>query len=249
MAKKLKEWFDRDCAIRLGEAIQANFKKFDLESYAEEVDAGVGDLELKDRVLLMATGLHNRLPKDYERSARILLKSLGPPLQGETGMFTEGYWFMPVARLVEEFGRSHFDTSMSLCEEITRRHTSEYAVRPYLEDDTTRGLKFLRLWSRSPDAHVRRLASEGARPRLPWAKRLEVFIDDPEPAIKLVTPLRTDSSAYVRKSVANLLNDISKDHPDRIRELTQAWSREKNSHTDWIISHATRTLRKSKNNG
>ena len=244
MSKKLKDWFDRDCAIRIGHAVKANFKSFDVIAYANEVAEGVQNFELKDRVLLMAEGLRNRLPKNYEKAAGILSKSLGPPLAGEVGMFTEGYWLMPVARLVEEFGRNDFDTSMNLCEEITRRHTSEYAVRPYIESDPKRAFQFLRRWVRSPDLHLRRLASEGVRPRLPWAKRLQVSIDDPERAIKLVTPLRADPSLYVRKSVANLINDISKDHPQLVKSLATQWLREQSDATEWIIRHGTRTLRK-----
>lgn len=245
MAKKLKEWFDRDCAIRLGEAIQPNFQSFDLEGYANEVEQSVDPLELKDRVFVMAKGLRERLPEDYDAAAEILLASLGPPLEGETGMFTEGYWLMPVARLVEEFGHDHFDTSMKLCAEITRRHTSEYAVRPYINADPGRALLILREWVQSPDLHIRRLASEGARPRLPWAKRLDVFIDDPEPILDLVSDLRADPSRYVQKSVANLINDVSKDHPARIEALAERWSKDKHKITDWIIRHGTRTLRKS----
>lgn len=244
MAKKHKDWFDRDCALRLGHAIHANYAAFNTEDYADEVDAGVSELELKDRVLLMATGLRQRLPSDYAEAAAILTASLGDPLPGETGMFTEGYWLMPVARFVEEFGLEDFDTSMALCAEVTRRHTSEYAVRPYIEADSERALSTMRDWIQSPDLHIRRLASEGVRPRLPWAKRLQLFIDDPEPILDLVTPLRSDPSLYVRKSVANLINDVSKDHPERIKTLAEQWRQDKDPKTEWIVKHGTRTLRK-----
>lgn len=245
MAKKLKEWFDRDCAVRLGEAIQPHYRRFDVAGYATQVDAGVSDLELKDRVLLMARGLREQLPDDYMKMAKILSRSLGPPLEGETGMFTEGYWLMPVARLVEEFGHEHFDVSLELCAEITRRHTAEYAVRPYIEMQPARALERLREWTKSPDLHIRRLSSEAARPRLPWSQRLTLFIDNPDPVIELVTPLREDSSRYVQKSVANMLNDISKDHPTRIQKLARDWSRSKHPVTQWIVRHGTRTLRKN----
>jgi 3-methyladenine DNA glycosylase AlkC len=244
MAKKHKDWFDRDCATLLGEAIEANYPSFDTSGYSREVEAGVSELELKDRVLFMATGLRKRLPEDYAEAAAILTASLGEPLPGETGMFTEGYWLMPVARLVEEFGREHFDISMALCAEITQRHTSEYAVRPYIEAAPERALATLSQWVQSPDLHIRRLASEGVRPRLPWAKRLQIFIEDPEPILELVAPLRADPSLYVRKSVANLLNDVSKDHPERIKSLAEEWTQDKNVKTDWIVKHGTRTLRK-----
>ena len=242
--RKLKGWFDRDCALRLGSAIHANFPAFDTGDYANEVARGVGALELKDRVLLMANGLRARLPEGFPEAAEVLAASLGPPLGGETGMFTEGYWLMPVARFVEEFGHDHFDEALALAAQITRRHTSEYAVRPYIEAQPKRALSVLAEWVGSDDLHIRRLASEGVRPRLPWARRMKTFVDDPEPILKLVAPLRADLSKYVRTSVANLINDVSKDHPDRIVALAKEWSAEKNLRTDWIIRHGTRNLRK-----
>ena len=244
MGKKLKEWFDRECAIRLGEAVNRNYSGFDVVGYADEVEAGVAALELKARVKLMADGLRTRLPKDYERAAAILAASLGRPLEAETGMFTEGYWLMPVARLVEDHGQENFETSMSLCAEITRRHTAEYAVRPYIKVDPARALTIMRGWAVSPDLHLRRLASEGVRPRLPWATKLELFVKDPEPILHLVTPLKADPSRYVRVSVANLINDVSRDHPDRVIELVKEWRADDNPLTGWIVRHGTRTLSK-----
>ena len=245
MSKKLKEWFDRDCAIRLGRAVQSNFSRFDVGDYADEVEAGVGPLELKSRVKLTADGLRARLPDDFEEAAVILAASLGPPLEGETGMFTKGYWLMPVARLVEDHGLDHIETSMALCTEITRRNTAEYAVRPYIEADPERALGIMLGWTASDDLHIRRLASEGVRPRLPWAKKLDMFVADPTQAITLVSVLRADPSRYVQTSVANLINDVSRDHPETVIELAWRWSRENNENTDWITRHATRTLRKS----
>ena len=244
--KKHKDWFDRECAARLGEAVRANQADFDVESYADEVDAGVCDLELKDRVLLMAKGLRKRLPDGYAKASAILKASLGPPLDGETGMFTEGYWLMPVARFVEEYGLEDWSASMDLCEAVTQRHTAEFAVRPFLEAEPDRTLERMRQWTGSESAHIRRLASEGARPRLPWAKRLEMFIEDPEPILELVEPLKADPSPYVRKSVANLINDVSKDHADRVHDLVERWTKESDDPaTEWIVRHGTRTLRKS----
>jgi len=228
----------------LGSALEANFSKFETQTFAQEMALGVKDLELKDRVLFMANGLKRHLPDDYEKSAQIIFASLGEPLDGETGMFTEGYWLMPLARFVEEHGLDHFNLSMQLCEEITKRHTSEYAVRPYIESDPHRALKIMTDWTMSPDLHIRRLASEGVRPRLPWAKRLDVFVQQPQPILELIEPLRADPSRYVRMSVANLINDVSKDHPHLVEQLAKRWSKDENKLTNWIINHGTRTLRK-----
>lgn len=244
MAKKLKDWFDRDCAILLGRAIKANHKTFDIDCYAAEVDRGIWPLELKDRVGLMSNALRTRLPEDYKDAATIIAASLGPPLEREAGMFTTGYWLMPVARLVEDHGTNELDTSLDLCEAITQRHTAEYSIRPYLELYPNETLNRMHQWVRHPNSHVRRLASEGVRPRLPWARRLNDFIQDPEPAVAIAHALRSDPSPYVCKSVANLINDISKDHASIIVELVGRWQNDASQDTKWIIRHGTRTLRK-----
>jgi len=246
-ARKFKDWFDREAGLRLGEAIACVDVGFDAIGYADAVGIAVADKELKARVLAMAELLRERLPDDFERAATILESSLGPELHDESGMFTHGYWLMPVARFVEEFGTNNWEASMRLCEEITKRHTGEYSVRPYLESETERTLARMKEWAASPNSHVRRLASEGARPRLPWAKRHDGFVNDPEPILTLVEPLRSDASAYVRKSVANLLNDVSKDHPNRVISLCTRWSAEGDERTQWIIRHGLRSLTKANN--
>ena len=244
MAKKLKEWFDGDCAALLGRAIAAHHTSFDIDGYISEVENGVSNLELKDRVRFMSDALRKRLPDKFENAAVIIQASLGPPLSSETGMFTTGYWLMPVARLVEDHGLAYPDISLNLCEAITQRHTAEYAVRPYIKNHKTKALKRIREWTHHPNSHVRRLASEGIRPRLPWASRLEEFTSDPSQALEIVEPLCTDPSPYVRKSVANLINDISKDHPEKIIKLIAQWQNEATKETEWIIRHGSRTLRK-----
>lgn len=244
MAKKLKDWFDGDCATLLGRAIKANHKTFDIDSYAAEVDRGVRPLELKDRVGLMSDALRARLPEDYKEAAAIIADSLGPPFEGEAGMFTSGYWLMPVARLVEDHGTDELHTSLDLCEAITQRQTAEYAIRPYLEFYPSETLTRIHQWVRHPNSHVRRLASEGVRPRLPWARRLTAFSENPHPAVAIAHALRSDPSRYVRKSVANLINDISKDHTALVIELVGRWQDDVSQDTRWIIRHGTRTLRK-----
>lgn len=245
MAKKLKDWFDRDCAARLGRAIAAHHGSFEVDAYAAEIDRGIAGLELKERVRLMSDALRARLPLDYKQAAQILKASLGPPLDGETGMFTTGYWLMPVAQIVEDHGTNDPDVSLDLCEAITQRNTAEYAVRPYLEQHTAKTLDHVHTWTKHQNSHVRRLASEGVRPRLPWARHLEAFIADPSPALEVAERLRADPSPYVRKSVANLINDVSKDHPETIVDLVTRWQNGALKETQWIIRHGTRTLRKN----
>ena len=151
---------------------------------------------------------------------------------------------MPVVRLVEDHGTDELHTSLDLCEAITQRHTAEYAIRPYLELGPSKTLTRIHKWVRHPNSHVRRLASEGVRPRLPWARRLNAFIENPESTIAVAHALRSGPSHYVRKSVANLINDISKDHTALVIELVERWQEDASQVTEWIIRHGTRTLRK-----
>lgn len=241
-----KHFLGGEAADLLGQRIQAVYPPFDAAGYAREVAAAVNDLELKARVAVMAAGLHRHLPPDYPAALAILLDSLGPPMEVGEGMFTHGWYLMPVARFVEAYGLDHFDLSMAALCEITQRHTSEFALRPYLVRYPEATLARLHEWTRHPSSHVRRLVSEGTRPRLPWAARLDAFVRDPRPVLALLEQLRADPSVYVQKSVANNLNDIAKDHPDLILATTSRWMAHKPAEpTVWIVRHGLRTLVKA----
>jgi 3-methyladenine DNA glycosylase AlkC len=154
---------------------------------------------------------------------------------------------MPVAKYVEKYGLAHFSKSMKAIEEITKRNTGEYAIRPYLEKYPKRTLVQLKKWSLSKNTHVRRLASEGLRPRLPWAKKLDIFVEDPDLIIPILGNLKDDPSKYVQKSVANCINDVLKDNLDRGKELIEEWNGKNISkERKWIIKHALPRLLKAK---
>jgi 3-methyladenine DNA glycosylase AlkC len=241
-----KQHFNKETAIILGENIKNVYPLFDVELYGDQVEQAVPGLELKDRVMRMTELMRDQLPPHYEEAIDILVASLGPELETEDGMFTEGWYLMPVARFVEEFGTPYFELSMSALNAITRRHTAEYAVRPFIERYPDQSYDVLKDWTQSESFHVRRLVSEGTRPRLPWASRLQMYIDNPKPVINLLTHLRDDPSNYVQKSVANNLNDIIKDHKELVIDILEDWS-ENNSTPErqWIIKHASRRLIKA----
>jgi len=159
-------------------------------------------------------------------------------------MFTEYYWLMPVAKYIEKYGLEHPDLSLTGIREVTKRNTGEYAIRPYLEQHPKKTLKTMLQWARDTNKHVRRLASEGVRPRLPWAPKLQCFIDDPTPILPILELLKDDPSKYVQKSVANCLNDILKDHPDIGKQLIEGWTKGAGKERNWIIKHALRNWRK-----
>jgi 3-methyladenine DNA glycosylase AlkC len=137
--------------------------------------------------------------------------------------------------------------SMNALYEITQRFTSEFAVRPYLIRYPDAALAKLRGWLNDPNEHVRRWISEGTRPRLPWGKRLDQFVRDPAPTLALLEHLKDDPALYVRKSVANHLNDIAKDHPELLLEVLERWRVDAPEGRQWVIRHALRTLVKAGN--
>ena len=158
-------------------------------------------------------------------------------------MFNTSWFLMPVARFVEEYGLGHPEVSLDAIAEITKRHTGEYAIRPYLEQHHDVAMARVREWAVDPSANVRRLASEGVRPRLPWARTLSRFVRDPHPVLEVLEPLRSDPSEYVRKSVANNLNDIARDNPEVALDTAERWARESDTaETAWILRHGMRVL-------
>lgn len=242
--KKLKYWFDNELARLLASRIMELESGFDSSSFVREVDAGVQDLELKARVAHISDMLHKYLGGTYPHNLGMLVEILGPENPAETGMFTEYYWAMPIAYYVEKYGLDHPDMSLSAIEEITKRNTGEYAIRPYLMHHPEKTLNKIKKWSKSSNFHVRRLASEGVRPRLPWAAKLDTFINDPTPILPILRTLRDDPVKYVQKSVANCLNDIFKDNPDLAKEEVESWISDATSSRKWIVKHALRTLKK-----
>jgi 3-methyladenine DNA glycosylase AlkC len=226
----------------LAAKLQAANPTFSAEAFRADVVPRLEPLALKARVSAIAEGLRRYLPPAYPEALHTLLRILGPEIPVEAGMFNAGWHLLPVAQFVEDYGLDHFDMSLEAMYEITKRHTAEFAVRPYIVQDAERVLARLRAWVHDPSPHVRRWVSEGTRPRLPWGKRLDVFIRNPEPTLALLERLKNDPVLYVRKSVANHLNDIAKDHPQRALEVATRWHAEGSEGTRWIVRHGLRTL-------
>lgn len=239
--KKLKYWFDEALVRLLAEKICLVDPQFQSEAFIQSLIGKLDHLELKDRIQVIAEGLFNQFDRQFEVGLNTLTQILGPENEAETGMFTNYYWIMPIAKYVEEYGQAHFDQSIQAIEEITKRNTGEYTIRPFLETHTEKALSQMRHWSLHPNKHVRRLSSEGVRPRLPWAKKLEIFIQDPLPIIPILENLKDDPSKYVQKSVANTLNDILKDNPEIGKEVINNWRQGQiGKARKWIIKHALR---------
>ena len=246
--KQLKLWFDKELAKMLANKIQPIHPDFNKRQFVQKVKKGVSPLELKDRVELICDFLQQYISKDFESSWNILEQILEEENEKETGMFTEGYWIMPIAKFVEKYGLDDFNISMKAIEEITKRNTGEYTIRPFIKKYPNRTMKKMLQWSKNKNKHVRRLASEGCRPKLPWATKLQIFIDDPSPILPILENLKDDPSKYVQKSVANNLNDILKDNFSIGIEVLKRWANQNpSSQRKWIIKHALRNQLKQKN--
>ena len=184
------------------------------------------------------------LPKDFPQAAQILVSSLGLEIsQCELTGFA-ALVVMSQNDFVAKYGLDHFDRSMQALYEMTKRFTAEGAIRAFIQKYPDQTLKRLAEWADDENCHVRRLVSEGTRPRLPLAPRLPQFIKDPRPVLRMLDKLKADPEQMVRRSVANNLNDIAKDNPDLVVETLRKWQKMKNKGTQWIVTHASRTLMK-----
>jgi 3-methyladenine DNA glycosylase AlkC len=220
---------------------------FNSKKFIRNIKTGVEGLELKDRVELIADQLAENLTENFGKNISLFLKIVGPENPNETGMFSNYYWLMPIAKYVEKYGINHFETSMTAIREITKRNTGEYTIRPFLRKYPAQTLEVMGNWSKDESFHVRRLSSEDGRPRLPWATKLQSFIDDPTPLLPILSNLKNDRSKYVQKSVANCINDILKDNFQIGKTLIEDWNKNPGLERKWIIKHALRNFVKQKN--
>ena len=219
---------------------------------------GFDDLELTPRCHQIAGAMAEFLPDDPRRAITIIVDSLGPQLDNcdpadasPSGVpeiddnVMSGFFYMPHGYFLAGLGCEQFDNVMWANYEITKRATSEFSIRTPLRDATEATLSVLGTWAMDDNVHVRRLVSEGTRPRLPWSFRLKVFQDDPTPVIALLELLKDDPVEYVRRSVANNLNDIAKDHPAVVVEVARRWWIDGDDHRRRLVRHGLRTLIKA----
>lgn len=235
MAELLKHRYSKPYVATLAAALARACPPFDRAGFERAVlGAGWPKLELKARMRRITETLHGFLPGDYRRQLAVLTE-VAPGFGGFEAMFFPDF--------VAHYGLDDFATSVAALETFTRYSSSEFAVRPFIVRYGARMIDAMQRWAAHPDEHVRRLASEGSRPRLPWAMALPQFKRDPRPVLPILEALRADPSEYVRRSVANHLNDIAKDHPDLVLEIAQRWAGQ-SAATDKLVRHACRTLLK-----
>ncbi|CCL36380.1 TPA: DNA alkylation repair protein [Clostridioides difficile] len=238
MPELLKNMYNRESLYEVAVAIQSVYNSFKVDEFIKStMDETWNNLELKARCRKISMSLGMYLPEDYKEALSILEKSV-------TGFYFA--FFFP--DFVEVYGQDdiNWDLSISALERNTEYWSSEFAVRAFIIKDEERMMAQMRKWSKHKNEHIRRLASEGCRPQLPWGQAISKFKKDPTPVLPILEQLKTDTSTYVQKSVANNLNDISKTHPDLVISIAKDWYG-KNKSTNWIVKHGCRTLLKKGN--
>lgn len=239
----MKDGLDRSAIEALADALCSVHPTFARDRFVELATKRLRSLELKQRVDRITDALNETVTLDFAAAAPLLVRAGYLATKDRNGP-TSGFVIWPLTEYVARHGSGeHFSTAMHALHGLTQLFTAEFAIRPFLENDFDRTMAQLERWTRDSNVHVRRLVSEGTRSRLPWAPRVERLVADPEPTIELLRALRDDPEEYVRRSVANNLNDISKDHPERIIALAREWSRSPLSkERARLLKHACRTL-------
>lgn len=250
----MKNYINIAVAEALAVRIKGNFEEFNAEGFIQEISLKLDNLELFQRLDLIRDTLNNYLPQDFTTACDILVRSLGPELPNNKNDLdnvdlssSNGFIVVASTNYVAKYGIDYFDTSMAALYEMTKRFSSEGAIRFFIQKYPNKCFELFREWVKDENVHIRRLVSEGLRPRLPWAIRLQEFVKDPTPIVEFLDLLKSDKYLYVRRSVANNLNDISKDHPQIVITLLKGWKEKSSKEMDWLIKHALRTLVKQGN--
>ncbi|MEL7003697.1 MAG: DNA alkylation repair protein [Bacteroidota bacterium] len=240
MAELLKNQFFQPSFIQdLSERILEAYPTFKKEQFLNLIyDDGWDDKALKERMSHISQSLRTTLPLSYLEALDIL-RDVGVNYQGFDGMVFPDF--------VGQFGIDFWTESLEALELFTQYSSGEFAIRHFILKDPNAAMNKMLDWSKHPNEHVRRLSSEGCRPRLPWAMALPEFKKDPALILPILNNLRADKSEYVRKSVANNLNDITKDNADIALALADKWMKKAGKETSWIVKHGLRSLVKDGN--
>jgi 3-methyladenine DNA glycosylase AlkC len=232
-------FFQRPFFDDLVAALQSAYPEFDADAFRARIFDDQWDARpLKDKMRHATLTLHDFLPADY-RTSLALLRQIAPALD------RHGFEKMIFPDFVEVYGLEDWDASLPALEQFTQQMSAEYAVRPFIVRDQDRMMAQMLAWAHHASASVRRLATEGCRPRLPWAMALPALKADPAPILPILDALKADPSEDVRRSVANNLNDISKDNPDVVLDVLRRWQADPTPEMQKIINHALRTLIKA----
>lgn len=241
MAEALKDSFGPDIPDLVVDLLGGLVAEEDRAGFVAACLDGYEALELTPRGKRISDCLADVLPADRGLALRGITAAIRAlPEEELHGM--EAFRYMPLTQFVADHGLEHFEESMAAQHALTQRFSAEFSIRAFLEHHEAATLDRLREWTSDPSEHVRRLVSEGTRPRLPWAGRLRRFMADPSPVLSLLEALKDDPSDYVRRSVANNLNDIAKDHPGVVLDVARRWWADGDANRRALVRHGLRTL-------
>ncbi|MBL8343635.1 MAG: DNA alkylation repair protein [Rubrivivax sp.] len=249
MAEPFKNLINAALVRQAAAHLRRSHPAFDGAAFTAEATRGLEALEMKQRTMHIATALEHALPADFDAAARALEAALAPAAEsedlaqmrmGDAGL--AGWILWPVGEFVVRRGMAHPRRSLEVLHALTMRFSAEFAIRPFIATHPELAFATLARWARDRNPHVRRLASEGSRPRLPWGMRLNALVIDPSPALPLLRALQDDPSEYVRRSVANHLNDIAKDHPGLLADWLAQHLPGAGAERRALLRHASRTL-------
>lgn len=245
----MKNVFNKALIDLTASHINRQFTDFDQTAFIELASHDLEHRELKDRANQIYLALKEYLPQNFEDAVEILLSTLLPVednveldklSSSDSGLV--GWIVLPYTQYIGELGQGNLALSLDALKQLTKRFTSEFGIRYLLLSHPNETLSIIQSWCDDPCHHVRRLVSEGTRPLLPWAMQLPVFKQQPSFIIPLLTQLKNDESEYVRRSVANNLNDIAKHHPDLVADLAEKWLVGADKNTLRMVKHGCRTL-------
>ncbi len=248
MPEPFKNLIDPALVRACGEHLHRAWRGFDRAGFEARALRGLDALEMKARAMQVADALEATLPGDFDRAAGIIESALAPAATDDAlGFQTSaaglaGWIGWPLGEFIARRGLATPERGLQALHALTQRFTSEFAVRPYLIEHFELSLARLTAWTRDPSPHVRRWCSEGTRPRLPWGLRLQALVRDPRPTLPILRALMDDPSGYVRRSVANHLNDIAKDHPDQVAEWLETHLPSASPSRRALLRHASRSL-------
>ncbi len=243
---QLRDVFNLDTIKYISLNIKSTYPLFDQEGFEEDCSKNFLDLDFMQRCMKIENNLEIFLPKSFKQSTKIILDSLGDEIKNDVLEGYDGFYIMPLTLYISKNGLDDLDTSFNALKEMTKRFTSEFAMREFLIKHQDKSMQFLQQCSIDKNVHIRRLASEGSRPRLPLAVALKEFKKDSSKVLELLKLLKGEKSLLVVRSIANNLNDISKDNPEDMLNFLKTFKVSKN-HQDYFIKHALRTLVKTAN--
>jgi len=238
---KHKDHYTDEYILDFSSKIHAVIPDFDQKGFIHNLTGQLDNKELFARFDCIVDAMEKSMNNPYTKNIQAFFNMLGPELIQSEGMLNYGWWLWPISRYIERHGNDDWSLSLSFLKELTKRFTGEYAIRTLLRAHPKEVMDELILWTGDKNVHVRRLASEGIRIRLPWSHKLFVALDEFDRYTTILTNLKDDSEKYVQKSVGNNLNDLFKDDPKKAEYIIEQWKKTNSSKAQtWIIKHGMR---------